>query len=73
MKPFRNPDDCPESANHRTGPINYVDWVEWAEQLAETHEQVMCPGCDLWVVWIPLNDVTNPKDSATTAREARGA
>lgn len=56
MKPFRKPDLCPESANHRMGPINHVDWVEWSEQLAQTHEQAQCPGCDLWVVWIPLND-----------------
>ena len=70
LKPFRNPDLCPQSADHRMGPINHVDWVEWADHMAETHEQAQCSGCDLWVIWVPLEDRPYPqRDEAQTGRQ----
>lgn len=53
MKPYRDPSLCPEAANHRTGPVNHVDWHAWAEAMQATHDQQQCPGCDLWVIWTP--------------------
>lgn len=66
LKPYRNQDLCPERSNHQVGPINYAEWVEWADRMAETQEQAMCPGCDLWVIWIPLEDDPYPEVSATS-------
>lgn len=53
MKPLRHPDACPAAIEHNLGPVSYVDWQEWAERMAETHDQAQCPSCDLWVIWTP--------------------
>lgn len=46
--------DCPNSANHVRSPRGYVEWHEWAEKQAETHEPAKCPGCDRWLLLSPL-------------------
>jgi hypothetical protein len=45
---------CPNKAAHVTGePEGYLSWFEWAELKAKTHRQTKCPGCGLWIVWVP--------------------
>lgn len=46
-------DECPNKDNHTDAPSNYVDWVQWAWQMEKTHEQIKCPSCDLYVIWVP--------------------
>lgn len=41
--------------NHRIGPDNYIGRIKWAETLAKTHTQKLCPQCHLWVIWVPKN------------------
>jgi hypothetical protein len=47
---------CPKSrkrsCKHTPSPGGYVAWHEWAEKKAETHEQVRCPVCGRWSVWV---------------------
>ena len=37
--------------DHTYGPSGYVDWHEWAEHRAETHDQSRCDECGLWHIW----------------------
>ena len=39
--------------DHTYGPSGYVAWHEWAERMAETHDQEQCSGCGLWMIWTP--------------------
>ena len=34
-------------------PTDYVAHSEWADMMAETHEQRQCKGCGLWQIWEP--------------------
>ena len=49
---------CPNSANHTSGPREYVAWHEWAERMAATHQQRRCGECGLWAVWVELSGNT---------------
>lgn len=42
---------CPNVANHTEGPDGYIAASNWAEEMAETHDQSQCPGCRYWVIW----------------------
>lgn len=44
---------CLDADRHTPQPPGYLAWHEWAEGMAETHEQVRCPGCALWTIWEP--------------------
>lgn len=37
---------------HTKAPTGYVEWHEWAEKKAKTHDQIRCPGCGLFKVWV---------------------
>ena len=45
--------ECPNRGNHTEGPDGYIAHIEWSERQAETHEVLPCPGCGLWVLWVP--------------------
>lgn len=44
---------CPNQAEHTPSPESYLGWHAWAEMMANTHEQVRCPGCGLYSIWKP--------------------
>ena len=46
-------DPCPNEAQHTPQPRRYGAWHAWAEQMARTHQQRMCPGCQRWEIWEP--------------------
>lgn len=37
---------------HTRQPAGYQAWHAWAEQMSGKHEQVRCPGCGLFNVWV---------------------
>ena len=39
---------------HNTGPSNYMEWHEWAEEMSKTHGQRRCPVTGLYDHWFPL-------------------
>jgi hypothetical protein len=45
--------DCSNAANHTPCPAGYVASQAWAERMLETHNQVECPGCGLFMIWEP--------------------
>jgi hypothetical protein len=45
--------ECPDVAAHTPCPSSYLGWHEWAEKMAKTHRQKRCPGCGLFVIWVP--------------------
>ena len=49
----RDDSNCITRSDHRFGPVNYVDFDEWARALSETHDQRQCPDCGLWVICAP--------------------
>lgn len=51
-------EECPQKDKHTESPIELVEWSEWAWEMSKTHEQVECPGCGLWAIWVPKG---NPK------------
>jgi hypothetical protein len=44
---------CPSKADHADEPDGYLEWHAWAEKMGKTHDQAQCPGCGLWVIWMP--------------------
>jgi hypothetical protein len=45
---------CPNIAGHTKGiPAGYGERAEWAMRMGRTHRQTRCPGCDLYVIWVP--------------------
>lgn len=44
---------CQNAANHTPVPFGYIARAEWAERMAKTHRQTKCPGCGLWMIWVP--------------------
>lgn len=45
---------CPNRHNHTEGPVGYLEWHSWAEEMAATHEQTCCKACGMYVIWTPL-------------------
>lgn len=43
---------CRSERIHTPMPEGYLDRAEWAEKKVKTHEQVRCPTCGLWAVWV---------------------
>ncbi len=39
---------------HTKSPTAYVAWHDWAEKKSKTHEQIKCPNCGLYKVWVRL-------------------
>lgn len=38
---------------HTPVPTLYHAWYEWCELACKTHEQIRCPRCGLWSIWLP--------------------
>ena len=41
---------CAET--HTPCPKGYMHWHEWAEEKGKTHNQIKCPHCSLYAVWV---------------------
>ena len=39
------------SCKHTPCPAGFVEWYEWAEKKALTHDRLKCPSCGAWAVW----------------------
>lgn len=53
MMPDSPPPPRPTTcADHTYGPAAYVAAAEWAERMAETHDQRRCDECGLWKIWV---------------------
>jgi len=53
--------ECPNAAAHEPFPRGYLAASEYAEELMKTHTQEEpCPGCGLWLIWVPLPDAGEP-------------
>lgn len=52
---------CPLRDAHTPSPSHYSDWHDWAERMKQTHEQVRCAGCGLWLVWVPKKENADVK------------
>ena len=50
----------PDCKRHTPMPEGYLDRAEWMEKKSNTHEQVQCPGCKLWKIWVPKKKATTP-------------
>jgi len=46
--------ECPNVGQHTPEPPGYLQWFDWAEEMAKTHEQRQCPGCERWSIWEPI-------------------
>lgn len=46
-------ENCPNRAQHTKCPEGYLQWHAWAEGMGKTHRVKRCPGCELWVIWVP--------------------
>lgn len=44
---------CPNFEDHTFSPEGYIEWHTWAENMAKTHRQIRCKGCDRFSIWIP--------------------
>lgn len=53
MSAYTDSTPCPAPEQHTPCPSDYLAWHEWAERMQATHEQQQCPGCGLWMVWVP--------------------
>lgn len=45
-----HPEDCEP---HTPAPASPLRWLEWFEQVKESHVQRQCRGCGLRAVWEP--------------------
>ena len=43
---------CPNVMNHSLCPLGYSDWHDWAEKMSASYDQVKCPGCGLYKIWV---------------------
>lgn len=34
-------------------PYGYLAWHTWAAKMQKTHDQVQCPDCGRWEIWVP--------------------
>ena len=67
--------ECPNKAQHTPAPDGYIDWHHWAEEKAQTHVQVKCPGCGIWTIWVPVSESDvggNGEPIAPTVTEITG-
>lgn len=46
--------ECSNAAEHTPAPRGYLEWHEWAEEMAATHEPQECSGCGRWLIHKPL-------------------
>jgi hypothetical protein len=46
----------PDCEPHTAHPSGYIANSEWADMMAETHDQRQCKGCGLWLIWEPKKE-----------------
>ena len=46
------PEPCPKSYLHTQQPDEYCSWHAWADEMAKTHDQIQCPECGRWAIWV---------------------
>ena len=39
--------------DHTPCPKRYIEWFEWAGKKGKTHDQIKCPDCGLYAIWVP--------------------
>lgn len=37
---------------HAPQPSGYIAWHEWASRKYKTHDQIQCPVCGLYAIWV---------------------
>lgn len=42
-------------------PQGFVQWHEWTQHLRATHDQLRCPSCGLWTLWLFSRDQENKR------------
>jgi hypothetical protein len=52
---------CPNARQHTKCPKPYLAWHDWADRKARTHYQVRCPGCGLYLIWLPKKHAAVPE------------
>lgn len=50
---YAHAEDCPDVHKHTADPSGYLQWHAWAEKMAKTHDQIRCPTCGFWAIWVP--------------------
>lgn len=51
-------------ADHTLGqPVGYQPWHDWAARMSKTHEQIQCPQCKRWCIWVPKAPADRLSDS----------
>lgn len=43
---------CRDASRHTDKGVGCMDFHEWAEKKAKTHEQRRCLVCGFWVMWV---------------------
>jgi hypothetical protein len=46
-------EECLYLGNHTRSPSNPAAYQLWARDMRISHDQTLCPGCCLWVIWKP--------------------
>jgi hypothetical protein len=46
--------NCPNREQHTDCPSGYLEWFDWAANMASTHRAELCEGCGLYVIWTQL-------------------
>jgi len=47
------------ACKHTPAPTGYAQWVDWAERKAKTHDQVECPHCGRFAIWVRKPEVVD--------------
>lgn len=61
--PVQQPGPTPK-CQHTPAPVGYNQWHGWAARMGKTHDQVRCPHCALFAIWVPKQ----PKPPRATKR-----
>lgn len=68
MRRFTCEDACALKAQHTPRPDGYLNFCDWAEAMAKTHRQTKCPGCGLFIVWVPRRGRKQRRGASSQAR-----
>ena len=52
-------DACENRSRHTPAPRGYIEWHIWAEEMSKTHDQKVCDGCGLLVIWVQKTAVSS--------------
>ncbi len=59
---FPDTSDCRRNDLHTPMPRGFLEQTTWAERMLQTHVQQRCPGCGLWKVWVPREELGEDYD-----------